>query len=466
MKQLVLTICMAIASVLAISCPAHAEITMPTLFSDHMVLQQGMEVPIWGTADDGEVVTVKFKGQRVEAMAEGGEWMINLAPMLSSNVPSNMVITGNDNNKITITDVQVGEVWVCSGQSNMVWKLIDSDGAEDAIADSGNHNIRLFILPNEAGPEDATWEVCDPITSPESYAVAFFFARELAMNLNVPIGLIEAAKGATGIHHWTNLRDGILYEKKIAPLQPYAIRGTIWYQGEWDAQSDCTALLYYELFPGLIDEWRQDWGQDDDFPFLYVQLPRTNMRIPGWMLIRDAQLATLAVPKTAMACTIDLVEPITAHPTCKEPVGYRLALGALKVAYSQGVVHSGPIYNPDLSYIDQDTFVIGFDHIEGGLTTIDGVDLTGFEIAGADANFYPADAEIIGDTVVVSSPLVEEPAAVRYGWDGDPECNLIIDIGPDPHDPEDPYKCLLPASPFKTDEWLCPPWYRHVDDQE
>jgi sialate O-acetylesterase len=454
---------MAIASVLAISCPAHAEITMPTLFSDHMVLQQGMEVPIWGTADDGEVVTVEFDGQLEVTTAMGGEWMVTLAPMLSSNTPSDMVITGD--NVITITGVQVGEVWVCSGQSNMVWKLIDSDGAEQAIEDSGNHNIRLFILPNESGPEDATWEICDSNTSPDSYAVAFFFARELAMNLNVPIGLIEAAKGATGIHHWTTLRDGILYEKKIAPLQPYGIRGTIWYQGEWDAQSDRTAQLYYETFPGLIDEWRQDWGQVD-FPFLYVQLPRTYMRIPGWMIIRDAQLATLAVPNTAMACTIDLPGAMTAHPTCKEPVGYRLALGALKKAYEQDIVYSGPIYDPDLSYIDQNTFVIGFDHVEGGLTTIDGVDLTGFEIAGEDANFIPANAYIddVNNTVVVSSPFIDEPVAVQYGWDGNPECNLIIDIGPDPCDPEDPYKCLLPASPFRTDELVYPPRYQHIDD--
>jgi len=228
MKQLVLTICMAIASVLAILCPAHAEITMPTLFSDHMVLQQGMEVPIWGTADDSEMVTVEFRDQTVDGDVIDGQWIVYLESMEAGG-PDDITITSSNSDTVTFSDVQVGEVWVCSGQSNMVWKLIDSDGAEQAIPDSGNHNIRLFILPNESGPEDATWEICDSNTSPDSYAVAFFFARELAMNLNVPIGLIEAAKGATGIHHWTTLRDGILYEEKIAPLQPYGIRGAIWY---------------------------------------------------------------------------------------------------------------------------------------------------------------------------------------------------------------------------------------------
>jgi len=189
------------------------------------------------------------------------------------------------------------------------------------------------------------------------------------------------------------------------------------------------------------------------------------------MIVRDAQLATLAVPNTAMACTIDLpVIPITnIHPTCKEPVGYRLSLAARALAYGEDIVYSGPIYdpNPDLSYIDGNTVVIGFDHIAGGLQ-MEGEELTGFEIAGEDVNFIPANAYIddVNNTVVVSSPLVEEPVAVQYGWDDNPECNLIIDIGPDPYDPDDPYKCLLPASPFKTDQWLYPPRNRHIDDQE
>ena len=451
MKRFVLMICAVM--IFALSLPAGAEVIPSPMFGDHMVLQQGMRVPVWGQAEDGELVTVEFQNQSVSTVALDGQWIVYL-DSLSPGQPSEMVITGNGSS-IVFTDVQVGQVWVCSGQSNMVWQLSQADNAEEAIADSGNYNIRLFLLPGIATVDDAVWQVCDPVTSPSSSAVAFFFARDLAKNLNVPIGLIEAPKGATGIKHWTPTRDGILYDSKIAPMQPYAIAGAIWYQGEWDAQSECTATDYYDIFPELIDCWRTDWGQGD-FPFLFVQLPKfeTSNRIPGWMIVRDAQLATLSVENTAMACIIDVdVIPITnIHPTCKEPVGVRLALGALKVAYDRDIVHSGPIYNHEKSYISGDEFIAGFDFTGRGLTA-DTEEMPGFEIAAEDGIYVPAQARISTNrkSVIVSSPLLQaQPCNVRYSWDDDPLGNLF--------NSEE-----LPASPFITERLPQPPRHRPQD---
>jgi len=451
MKQFVFMIFAAM--MFAFSAQASADVTLSPMFGDHMVLQQGMRVPVWGRADNGELITVEFQGQSVSAVALEGEWMVYLNS-LSPGEPSDMVISGNASS-VVLTDVEVGEVWVCSGQSNMVWVLSDADNAEEAIADSGNYNISLFVVPGSGTIEDAAWQICDPTTSPRSSAVAFFFGRELAKNLNVPIGLIEAPKGATGIKHWTPTRDGILYDSKIAPMQPYAIAGAIWYQGEWDAQSECTASEYYDIFPELIDCWRTDWGQGD-FPFLYVQLPKfeTSNRIPGWMIVRDAQLATLAVENTAMACIIDVdVVPITnIHPTCKEPVGQRLALGARRIAYGQDIVHSGPVYNYEKSFISGDEFVVGFDCTGHGLTA-DTEELPGFEIAGEDGIYLPAQARISTNrkTVIVWSQFLEgEPFDVRYSWDDNPRGNLFNAEG-------------LPASPFISERLPQPPRHQSED---
>lgn len=440
MKHFVILIYVAMMFAAVLCGPANADVTLPTLFSDHMVLQRQMDVAVWGTADDGEEVTVTFQDQMVSTVADSnGQWIVWLDSMPAGG-PNDMTVAGD--NSITLTDVQVGEVWVCSGQSNMVWKLIDSDGAEEAVADSGNYNIQLFILPGPHSIDEAKWEICDPNTSPNSYGVAFFFARELAQNIDVPIGLIEAAKGATAITHWTDAGTGHLYNEKIVPIQPYGIRGVLWYQGEWDAQSDCTAELYYEMLPLLIDNWRFDWGQGD-FPFLYVQLPRYNAipRDPGWMIVRDAQLATLFEVNTAMSCLIDLPAS-SIHPPNKEPVGYRLSLAARVLAYGEDIVYSGPIYNPNESSIESDEIIIGFNHIGSGLEDF-GQELTGFEIAGEDANYVEAEAVIVGDTVVVSSPSVDLPVMVRYGWAMYPECNLFNVEG-------------LPASPFMTEGFPFP----------
>ena len=414
------------------STAAWANVEMPTLFSDHMVLQQGIEVPVWGTADDGEDVTVEFNGQLVATTAAGGEWMVTLAPMSSSNIPSDMVITGD--NVITITGVQVGEVWLGSGQSNMYRPLSDDCDANAAIADSGNYNIRLFNVASDK-VEDTIWQVCGPNTSPSMSAVHFYFGRHLAQNLpDVPIGLIHSAVSATSIERWsTVVGTGNHYLGQIVPLQPYAIRGATWYQGEWDSRTEEEAEPYYWQLPALIDEWRSDWGQGN-FPFYVVQIPKMNLSFIH--IIRDAELQTaLNDPDVEMTVNIDY--PGTdVHPACKDVFGCRLAYLARKSIYGHNIVEQGPIYNQGESYISGDTIVVAFDHIGSGLAS-DGGTLEEWEIAGSDANYYTADAVIVGDTVEVSSPLVPYPVSVRYAYRPAP-------VNPNLFNAEG-----LPASPFR-----------------
>lgn len=250
-------------------------------------------------------------------------------------------------------------------------------------------------------------------------------------HLDVPIGLIEYTRGGSSIIHW--YKDGVLYTSMVKPVQPYAIKGVIWYQGERNTIQTLEYYYYQQYFSDLIDQWRQDWGQGD-FPFLYVQLPRFSgaNREPGWMVVRDAQLKTLDKINTAMAITID-IDDTGLHPQIKKPVGERLVLAARAAAYNETIVSSGPVFDPNLSYIQDANVVIGFDHVAGGLTANGRLD--GFEIAGSDRIFYPANAQIIGDTVILSNPLVAAPKAARYCWDKNPIASLFNSQG-------------LPACPF------------------
>ena len=224
----------------------------------------------------------------------------------------------------------------------------------------------------------------------------------------------------------------------IHPLMPYAIRGTIWYQGEGNAPR---AYQYRKLLPTMIRNWRAEWGQGD-FPFLIVQLANYQMRqtephISDWAELREAQLMTLSLPKTGLAVTIDIGDPKDIHPTNKQDVGRRLSLAARAICYGQKIPYSGPMYNS--MKIEGGKIRIRFKHTDDGLQAKGGA-LKSFGIAGRDRKFIDAEAEIDGDTVVVSNSQVAEPVAVRYAWADAPECNLYN--GAD-----------LPASPFRTDDW-------------
>jgi sialate O-acetylesterase len=231
----------------------------------------------------------------------------------------------------------------------------------------------------------------------------------------------------------------VLYNGMIAPIVPYAMRGAIWYQGEGNAGK---AYQYRTLFPLMIRDWRQRWGQGD-FPFLYVQLASFLETKPEptddpWAELREAQLMTLAEPNTGMAVTIDIGDAENVHPRNKQDVGKRLALAARHVAYGENLVYSGPTYKS--MRIEGNCIRISFDHVGGGLVAKGGEKLSGFAVAGADQNFVWADASLDGNTVIVKSDRVSNPVAVRYAWASNPLCNLLNKEG-------------LPASPFRTDNW-------------
>ena len=436
---------------------ARAEVRLHSLFTDNMVLQRDMKVPVWGTATAGEKVMVVIGDQMAETTASGGEWRVEL-PAMTAGGPLTLMVTGS--NTIKLENVLIGDVWICSGQSNMQWPIAASADPEQTIAESSNPNIRLFTVPRvrKDQPQESVqgeWVECGPQTTAQFSAVAYHFGQALQKKLDVPIGLLSTNFGGTAAEEWTsdealkskpetaNLagkgNSSKLHNAMIHPLLPFAIRGAIWYQGESNAGR---AYQYRTLFPLMIGNWREVWGQGD-FPFLFVQLaPFTPIRTePGesdWAELREAQLMTmLNVPNTAMVVITDVGDEKDIHPKQKKPVGERLALAARKLAYGEDLVYSGPIY--ESMRVDGNKVVLKFKHVGDGLT-VQGDKLKGFTIAGQDKKFYNADAEVAGDTVVVHSDRVEEPVAVRYGWDNYPVVNLANKNG-------------LLASPFRTDEF-------------
>ena len=458
-----------------------AEAKLNPLFCDGMVLQQGVEVPIWGTAKDGEKVTVKFQDQTVTATAENGRFMIRLKSMKAGG-PFSMTISGE--NTITIQNVLIGEVWLASGQSNMAFALSRANNATEAIATATDPELRFFTVAHSATDKPQTeamgnWTNCTPETAANFSAVAYFFGRDLRRDLKVPVGLINSSVGGTPAEAWVSKatlekdpglkaildkyaqsirsfdaarekaaafkkklstktnpdprtnsrRPNGLYNAMIAPLQPYAIAGVIWYQGEANSGR---AAEYQTLFPALIQNWREAWNKNH-LPFFFVQIAPEERMSPE---IREAQFLTMQkVPRTAMAVITDIGEAKDIHPTKKEPVGHRLALAARSIAYGKKNEYSGPLFQS--LKIDGDKAVVSFTHIGGGLVA-EGGELKGFTIAGADGDFHPATAQINGDKVVVSSTAVSKPTAVRYGWANVPEVNLFN-------------KEKLPASPFRSD---------------
>ncbi len=505
------TVFCGVALVVCLAATVMADVEPHPLFTDHMVLQQGKKIPVWGWADDGEKVAVTINGKTAHTTAKDGCWMVRLGK-LKVGGPYEMKILGR--NTITIKNVMVGEVWVCSGQSNMQFGLGGSNNAEQEIKDADYPNIRLFSVPLKAArlPQknvDGKWSVCTPETIPGFSAVAYFFGRDLHKSLNVPIGIIHTSWGGSAAEAWTsretlesdpalkvmldrsdknakeadqkwadyaktfndwreknneleaagerliggppalprwgdarnsNHRSTALYNAMIAPLVPYAIQGAIWYQGESNAGR---AYQYRKLFPAMIQDWREKWGQGD-FTFLFVQLANFGSSTGAghtWPELREAQNMALSLPNTGMAVTIDIGNPKDIHPRNKQDVGYRLALAARKVTYGEKkLVYSGPMYKSMKAKNGKIT--LSFDCIGGGLMSKDNEPLKGFEIAAEDQKFVAAEASIEGGKIVVWNNDISEPVAVRYGWYDSPVCNLFNKEG-------------LPASPFRTDDWPC-----------
>ena len=485
---------------------ARAEVTLPALFSDHLVLQRDVAVPVWGGADPGEQVTVRGFGQTKSTTAGAdGRWRLTL-DQLHAGAPTTLSVTGR--NTITIDDVRVGEVWLCSGQSNMVMPVRNAHDGERETATADLPQLRVFTVESEAAAQPqrdcrGQWVVCSPQSAGRFAATAFFFGRELQRALGVPVGLVVSSLGSTPIESWIaedvqraagplqpyfpileklnreSVAPGVmarheralaqwqqavekaradnlplpkqpvtpatraakkndvggLFNGKIAPLIPYAIRGAIWYQGENNSQLE-KAPFYQHQLPLLIQDWRARWGYE--FPFAWVQLPGFNAPGRDWPMVREAMLKTLALPKTGMAVTIDVGEEDQIHPKNKQEVGRRLSLWALGTVYGHKVpATSGPL--PAGQEIRGREIGLRFTHADGGLRAKGGK-LQGFVIAGDDRQWKPAQARIEGGQVVVSSPDVPSPAAARYAWENFPHCNLTNGAG-------------LPATPFRTDAW-------------
>jgi sialate O-acetylesterase len=475
---------------------APAEVTLHRLFSDNMVLQCNARVPIWGWADDGEEVTVRFRDETVKTISHGGRWMVRLKK-LKAGGPDEMKVSGK--NDITLKNVLVGEVWIASGQSNMEWPLRAAYEADKAIAASANPKLRLYTVPKLKADAPTNnvpsfWLECSPMTTPAFSAVAYYFARDLQKALGVPVGIIHTSWGGSPAEVWMSqqalaanpdfkrdILDGYatqfqkyqealaqfkkeeaqakasgtaftkrapglgwkpteLYNGMIAPLIPYAIKGAIWYQGESNAGR---AEQYRTLFADMIKNWRRDWAEGD-FPFLEVQLaPFRDIKDQpvesDWAELREAQaLATKVLPKVGMAVITDVGEEKDIHPKKKEPVGGRLALAARKIAYGEKIVYSGPTYKR--LKIEGDKAVVYFANVGSGLEARAG-ELKGFAICGEDKKWVWAKAEIARASVIVSSPEVKRPVAVRFGWADYPVVNLWNKEG-------------LPASPFRTDDFL------------
>ncbi len=438
-----------------------AEIKLPPLFSDGMVLQCGAAVPVWGTAEAGAPVTVEFSGQAQTATADAkGQWWVKLTALKPCAEPRELRVKSSGGTRVVVPNVLVGEVWLCSGQSNMDRALAPRPPQpeilnwEKEVAAANYPKIRQFYVEGSSamvpgGRADATgkWLTCSPQTASQFSAVGYFFGRALHKSLKVPVGLVVSAVGATPAELWISRKDyeaipgvdlttipanaGEHYNGRIVPLQPLGMRGVVWYQGE---SNNATGDKYYPLFSGLIKEWRQAWGWE--FPFLFVQMPPHAYILPE---LREAQLVTWQkVPRTAMVVTMDCgypKDPTDWHPPDKVPVGERLALAAKAVVYGQKVEYSGPVYQ-GIKVLGAKT-LLSFSHAGGGLVAKGG-ELKGFEIAGADGNFVKATAQIQRNLVEVSSPTVAAPVSVRYGWTRVPDVNLFNKEG-------------LPASPFRTD---------------
>jgi sialate O-acetylesterase len=501
----VLTIVMVLSGIVL------ADVRLPSVIGDNMVLQQAMEAPIWGWADPRKKITITASwGGKWEATSDAnGNWIVKIKPGKAGG-PYEMTIS--DGNPITLKNILVGEVWVCSGQSNMELGLNQTANAKEAIDDANNYpQIRLFTVAKKVSYEpmkncQGKWLVCSPQTARGFSAVGYFFGRELNKQLNVPVGLINTSWGGTPAESWMsreylenepnfkpilkrydetaanypeiykkflenkkqyeqtaaklkeegkpvpprpNFQDPVgpnhpysptgLYNGMILPIVPYGIRGAIWYQGESNAGR---AYQYRTLFPAMIKNWQETWKQGD-FPFLFVQLANFMAEKPEpgpseWAELREAQLMTLSKPNTGMAVIIDIGDANNIHPKNKQDVGKRLALWTLAKTYGKDVVGSGPLYKS--MEVKGNSVILRFDSVGGGLVAKDGESLKGFAIAGQDKKFVWADAKIEGDTIVVSSDKVAEPAAVRYAWADNPVCNLYNKEG-------------LPASPFRTDNW-------------
>ena len=509
------------SSCLAIMClatPLKAAVVPSLLFSDHAVLQRDKPIPVWGTADSAEKVSVSFSGHTVATTAdESGAWRVDLPALPANATPGNLVITGK--NIITLKGIVVGEVWLASGQSNMEMMVHETHDAALYIPGSARYPMIRHFRPEYTVSEtplrvgSGTWKVAGPQTTGEFTAIGYYFALSLYEVLNVPVGIINNSRGGSHIRGWMDpltlatdpdisdsakawaaarasakskypaLKSKLdaeitaweaskasaktankpfnaprpsagwagmeggpddqfmpsgLYNGMIRPLEPFALRGVIWYQGEANSGQH---VQYAKVFPAMITGWRRQFAQGD-FPFYWVQLSGFNDPAGVNMaFLREAQAKTLSLPATGQAVSIDVGDRGNIHPARKSQLGRRLARIALARTYDQKIIDRGPVFKKaereGAGYRVSFTEGASQHRLATPFNTLDG-----FELAGSDRIFKPALAEIGKDqaTVLVTSVDVPEPIAVRYAWRDSPMAGLFNREG-------------LPAEPFRSDDW-------------
>jgi sialate O-acetylesterase len=472
-----------------------ADVKLPNIFTDHMVLQQKQKNKVWGKADPGELVTVTIDSQEHKTTTgAGGEWHVMLDP-LPAGGPYELTVKGK--NQLKIVDVLAGEVWICSGQSNMKWSVNASYDPDLERLAAKYPKLRMVNVPQVGTQEaqwnfDGKWQVCTPETVGNFSAVGYFFGRQLHLTLDIPVGLINNAWGGSAAEAWVprevlaadpqyaalldrwaafekafdelskksdlsdaeknqlrglggemrgNLRPGNIYNGVLHSHVGYGVRGSIWYQGESNASR---AYQYRELFPLMIRHWRKVWGQGD-FPFYYVQLAdylpeRPEPGDSSWAELREAQTMTMTkLPNVGQAVIIDIGEGKDIHPKNKVDVGRRLARWALAKDYGMPIAHHSPQYK-SMEKMDG-KIVLTFEHLDGGWRPFDINEPRGFAIAGADRKFVWASAKNLPDgRVEVWSDKVVDAVAVRYAWADNPVCNMFSNAN-------------LPLTPFRTDDW-------------
>lgn len=444
----------------------YADVRLPAVIGNNMVLQQKSLVTLWGWSDAAEKIFITTSWNNKTDSTIGtrdAKWGLKIETPAAGG-PFTVTIKGN--NIITLSNVMIGEVWVCSGQSNMEFHHFyqGSKDIEPELNNPPNNNIHLFLIPRTTAqyPQEdchAAWSVADSNTLKLFSEVAYFFAKKLNTKLNVPIGLIEAAWGGTPAEVWTpaqavynndTLREaahkqnetpwwpywpGYTYNGMIAPVTNYNIAGAIWYQGEANTG---TANSYAQLLATMIKSWRNAW--DKDFPFYLVQIaPFTYSNNYEGALLREQETKVLALDNTGMAVTTDITADTTnIHPPDKHDVGYRLANLALAETYHQNLSgYKSPLYKS--MKIENNKAIIDFYNADNGLM-IKGDHGSQLYIAGKDSIFYPADATVKNNELIVTSKSVDEPIAVRYEFSNAAIGNLFSTDG-------------LPVAPFRTDEW-------------
>ncbi|ACU04982.1 sialate O-acetylesterase [Pedobacter heparinus] len=449
-----------------------AKVLLPQILSGNMVLQRDKPLNIWGYGSPGEKVTVSFSGQQKTAVTDAkGNWKVLLSPLKTSAVPATMTIKGT--NTIQLKNILVGEVWLCSGQSNMEYAMHKLKTMKkplneklgfpaNEVANAHNNLIRIFVVNRKdlAKPDTnpKNWNVAADPALKNSSAAGYFFAKELQKQLHVPVGMITSAVSGSAIEPWIPAAilagpdfqgqylgsdPGKFYPTMIEPLMPFAIKGVIWYQGETNCFRRENITYSYKM-KALINSWRRGW-KNPGMSFYYVQIApfqysKTMQNVEIEPEFWEAQAQVMRMPKTGMVVTTDLNDKIDElHPTYKWEVGRRLALWALARDYGKKIVYSGPMYQS--VKFKGATAELQFNHIGSGLKSSDGKALSDFSIAGADGRFVPAVARISGTKVLVSAAAVKKPVAVRFGWTESASPNLYNKNG-------------LPALPFRTDNPL------------